>query len=134
VSISIAHYYNAHYKKIIEQKTFASSGIPTRISSVNSCYATTGGDHHNHYMWYGGNNMARWTGSSITNQYAAGVNMYSDLLPNEPKSTHLTRLHKLIVENSAILLGSNIQIHNPVHLLYYNNKLKLKGLRMEHNK
>ena len=39
------------------------------------------------------------------------------MLPNEPKRTHLTRLH-----NSAILLGSKIQADNAIYLLHYNNE------------
>ena len=81
-----------------------------------------GGAHHNYYMWYGGNHMARWAASGIANKYADGVNLHSDMLPNEPKRTHLTRLHNLISHNSAILLGSKIQADNPLYLLHYNNK------------
>ena len=97
---------------------------PEDISYVVMAWFASGGAHHNYYMWYGGNHMGRWAGSGITNQYAAGVNMHSDLLPNEPKRTHLTRLHKLITDNADILLGCKAQINNPVHLLYYNNKTK----------
>ena len=101
-----------------------SDRFPEDISYAILAWFASGGAHHNYYMWYGGNHMGRWAGSGITNKYADGVNMHSDLLPNEPKRTHLTRLHKLIAENDAILLASKIQINNPVHLLYYNNKTK----------
>ena len=104
--------------------TARTNRTPEEISYAVLAWFASGGAHHNYYMWYGGNHMGRWAGSGITNQYAAGVNMHSDLLPNEPKRTHLTRLHKLIAENAAILLESKAQINNPVHLLYYNNKTK----------
>ena len=97
---------------------------PEDISYAVLAWFASGGAHHNYYMWYGGNHMGRWAASGITNEYADGVNMYSDLLPNEPKRTHLTRLHKLIAQNEDILLGSKVQINNPVHLLWYNNKTK----------
>ena len=97
---------------------------PEDISYAVLAWFASGGAHHNYYMWYGGNHMGRWASSGITNEYADGVNMYSDLLPNEPKRTHLTRLHKLIAQNEDILLGSKVQINNPVHLLWYNNKTK----------
>ena len=55
-----------------------------------------GGTYHNYYIWYGRNHMRRWAASGIANKYADGVNLHSDMLPNEPKRTHLTRLHNLI--------------------------------------
>jgi len=97
---------------------------PEDVAYTVLAWFARGGSHHNYYMWYGGNHMGRWAGSSITNQYADGVNMHSDLLPNEPKRTHLMRVHKLIADHSAILLASKIQVNNPVHLLYYDKKTK----------
>ena len=97
---------------------------PEEMAYVVLAWFSRGGSHHNYYMWYGGNHMGRWAGSGIANQYADGVNMHSDLLPNEPKRTHLMRVHKLIADNSAILLGSKIQVNTPIHLLYYDNKTK----------
>ena len=87
-----------------------------------------GGSHHNYYMWYGGNHMGRWAASGITNKYADGANMHSDMLPNEPKRSHLIRLHKLIHNISNILLSSDIQVRNPVYLQHYNaTTKKLEG-------
>jgi len=97
---------------------------PEEMAYVVLAWFARGASHHNYYMWYGGNHMGRWAGSGIANQYADGVNMHSDLLPNEPKRTHLMRVHKLISDNSAILLGSKIQVNNAIHLLYYDNKTK----------
>ena len=67
------------------------------------------GAHHNYYMWYGGNHMGRSAAMGITNKYADGANLYSDMLPNEPKRSHLTKLYKLIDSISTVLLNSNIQ-------------------------
>ena len=94
---------------------------PEDMANVILAWFARGGSYHNYYMWYGGNHMGRWAGSGIANQYADGANMHSDLLPNEPKRTHLIRVHKLIADNSAILLGSKIQANNPVYLQCYNN-------------
>ena len=95
---------------------------PEDMAYVILAWFARGGAHHNYYMWYGGNHMARWAASGIANKYADGVNLHSDMLPNEPKRTHLTRLHNLISHNSAILLGSKIQADNPLYLLHYNSK------------
>ena len=95
---------------------------PEDMAYVILAWFARGGAHHNYYMWYGGNHMGRWAASGITNKYADGVNLHSDMLPNEPKRTHLTRLHNLISHNSAILLGSKIQADNPIYLLHYNNE------------
>jgi len=94
---------------------------PEDMANVILAWFARGGSHHNYYMWYGGNHMGRWAASGIANQYADGANMHSDLLPNEPKRTHLMRVHKLIAENSAILLSSKTQVHNPLYLQCYNN-------------
>ena len=96
---------------------------PEDMAYVILAWFARGGAHHNYYMWYGGNHMGRWAASGITNQYADGANLHSDMLPNEPKRTHLTRLHKLITDNSAILLGSKKQIDNPIYLLHYNKTI-----------
>jgi len=97
---------------------------PQDMAYVILAWFARGGSHHNYYMWYGGNHMGRWAGSGIANQYADGANMHSDLLPNEPKRTHLIRVHKLITENSAILLHSKIQVNKPVYLLHYDKSTK----------
>ena len=95
---------------------------PEDMAYVILAWFARGGAHHNYYMWYGGNHMGRWVASGIANKYADGVNLHSDMLPNEPKRTHLTRLHNLISDNSAILLGSKIQADSPEYLLHYSNK------------
>ena len=44
-------------------------------------WSSNGGVHHNnYYMWYGGNHVGQWMGSSVTNQYADSINVR--MLPN----------------------------------------------------
>ena len=99
---------------------FDSDRTPEDMAYVILAWFARGGAHHNYYMWYGGNHMGRWAASGITNKYADGANLHSDMLPNEPKKSHLTRLHKLIHNISTILLSSKIQACNPTYLLCYN--------------
>ena len=67
-------------------------------------------------MWYGGNHVGRWGSSSITNMYADGVNWHHDLLPNEPKHSHLTKLHTILANNNAALMQSPSQINHFIPL------------------
>ena len=97
---------------------------PEVVASRMLAWFARGGCHHNYYMWYGGNHMGRSAAMAIINSYEDGVNLHSDMLPNEPKRTHLTHLHKLIGDISGILLGSKIQARNPIYLQYYNNSTK----------
>ena len=97
---------------------------PEVMAYVVLTWFARGGCHHNYYMWYGGNHMGRSAAMGLTNKYEDGANLHSDMLPNEPKRTHLTRLHKLIGDISGILLASKIQANNPIYLQYYNGNTK----------
>jgi hypothetical protein len=68
-----------------------------------------GGSHHNYYMWYGGNHIASWAASGLTNQYGDGSNMHSSTLSNEPKRSHLAAMHRALAAMSAVILGDTIQ-------------------------
>ena len=94
---------------------------PQEMAYVILAWFARGGRYHNYYMWYGGNNMGRQAAMGITNKYADGVNLHHDMLPNEPKRTHLAKLHKVIHRISHVLLHSETQAHNPMYLLHYNN-------------
>ena len=94
---------------------------PEDISQAIMRWFARGGAHHNYYMWFGGNHFAQWAASSITNKYADGVNLHSDGLPNEPKKTHLQRLHKLLGTYSSVLLGCDSQINNPQLITVFNS-------------
>ena len=79
-----------------------------------------GGAHHNYYMWYGGNNFGRVAGACVATEYADGVNLRSDGLPNEPKKTHLQRLHLLLYKYGDVLLNSPSQVDNKQAVLRLN--------------
>ena len=90
------------------------------MSNVVMKWIARGGSYHNYYMWYGGNNFGRWAGSCVANEYATGVNLQSDGLPNEPKKTHLQRLHHLLGKYADYLLDSPSQVNNKQKVLVYN--------------
>lgn len=79
-----------------------------------------GGAHHNYYMWYGGNNFGRVGGACVATEYADGVNLRSDGLPNEPKKTHLQKLHLLLGKYGDVLLNSPSQVNNKQSVLLLN--------------
>lgn len=68
-----------------------------------------GAAHHNYYMWYGGNHVARWAGMAISNSYADTAPMHSDRLPNEPLHSHMSQLHMLLAEHAPTILASPMQ-------------------------
>lgn len=81
-----------------------------------------GGAHHNYYMWYGGNNFdRRAAGSCIATEYATGVNLQSDGLANEPKKTHLQRLHIFLSKFGDVLLNTSSQVNNKQTVLVFNS-------------
>ena len=93
---------------------------PQDMAYVVMKWFARGGAHHNYYMWYGGNNFGRLVGSCVTNMYADGVNLHSDMLANEPKKTHLSKLHDLLDAYSLPLLQSPSQVDNVTKVLVYN--------------
>lgn len=93
---------------------------PQDMAYVVMKWFARGAAHHNYYMWYGGNNFGRLAGSCITNMYADGVNLHSDMLANEPKKTHLSKLHNLLSTYSVSLLHSPSQVNNVTSVSVYN--------------
>jgi len=57
-----------------------------------------GGSHANYYMFSGGSNIERWAGAGITQYYAVDGPVCPDLLPHEPKYSHLTGLHMQVAK------------------------------------
>ena len=96
---------------------------PEDMAYVVMKWFARGAAHHNYYMWYGGNNFGRLAGSCITTMYADGVNLHSDMLANEPKKTHLSKLHDLLATYSISLLHSPSQVNNATHVLVYNESV-----------
>ena len=99
--------------------THTEDRTPQDMAYVILRWFARGGCHHNYYMWYGGSNFGSWMGASVAQMYADGVNLHSDGLPNEPKRSHLKRLHQVLAMFSTILLSCPIQAHNPekLHIL-----------------
>ncbi|CAH0514779.1 unnamed protein product [Peronospora belbahrii] len=69
-------------------------------------------------MYHGGNNYGRAASAGVTNMYADGVNLHSDGLSNEPKRSHLRKLHESLIECNDILLLNDRQLLNPHSLLH----------------
>jgi hypothetical protein len=80
---------------------------PTWASRIGNWFAL-GAAHHNYYMYYGGNHIENWGGASLTNRYGDGSNLHSDTLPNEPKRSHLARMHGALAAMSDALMGAPI--------------------------
>ena len=67
-------------------------------------------------MYHGGNHYDRTAAGGLANEYANGVNFHSDGLPNEPKKSHLQRMHLSIAQVSADLLAHPAQYKAGVSL------------------
>ncbi|GMF33126.1 unnamed protein product [Phytophthora lilii] len=72
-----------------------------------------GGAAHNYYMYHGGNNFGRAASAGVTTMYADGVNLHSDGLSNEPKRSHMRKLHEALIECNGILLQNDRQLFHP---------------------
>ncbi|KAG7400530.1 Beta-galactosidase 6 [Phytophthora boehmeriae] len=72
-----------------------------------------GGAAHNYYMYHGGNNFGRAASAGVTTMYADGVNLHADGLSNEPKRSHLRKLHNALIECNDILLLNERQLLYP---------------------
>jgi hypothetical protein len=64
-------------------------------------------------MYHGGNNYGRAASAGVTTMYADGVNLHSDGLSNEPKRSHLRKLHEALIECNDVLLRNERQVLNP---------------------
>ena len=60
----------------------------------------------------------------LPNEDPTGVNLQSDGLPNEPKKTHLQRLHHLLAKYADYLLDSPSQVSNKQKILVYNTRVR----------
>ena len=94
---------------------------PEDISFTVARWFARGGSHMNYYMYHGGNHYDRTAAGGTTNMYANGVNLHSDGLPNEPKHTHLNRLHYAIARVSGDLLAHDAQSGHAIVLPYRYN-------------
>ena len=63
-----------------------------------------------------GNHYDRTAAGGLATKYADGVNFHSDGLPNEPKKSHLMRLHQAIATVSANVLSFPAQYQSNISL------------------
>ena len=97
----------------------------TEMAFVIAKWFARGAAHHNYYMYYGGNNYGRYAaGSCITNMYAAGTNILFDGHFNEPKKSHLQRLHETIAKYSDDLLKYPPQVFDNKTVYIWNTSSK----------
>ncbi len=113
--------FNDWNKAYSEDEVGWANRSPEDMANVVALWMGAGGSHHNYYMWYGGNHISHWGGSSLANWYADGVNYHSDGLPNEPKRTHLQTLHNVLGSHQKPLLEDDIQVGNEIPLTPVNH-------------
>ena len=89
---------------------------PEEMAFVIATWFAGGGSHHNYYMWYGGNHVGWTAANGIASYYADGVNYHADGLPNEPKRSHLYKLHQILAQYQDVLLHDSIQYGNEIYL------------------
>eukprot|EP01084_Bolivina_argentea_P195535 335410_1 len=106
-------------------KTSKNNRTPQDMANVVTKWFGGGGSHHNYYMYLGGNHLENYAGSGIANWYSDGVNYHSDSLPNEPKRSHLNRLHQILADKQYILLSDQIQYGKEIPLKTNQSNLAL---------
>ena len=90
---------------------------PSDQSYVVALFVASGGSYHNYYMYYGGNNnLGNFAGSGIANEYADGVMIHSDGIPNEPKRSHIAKLQNILAQYQQPLLETDVQAGNEILL------------------
>jgi hypothetical protein len=70
-----------------------------------------------------GNTYERWVGAGVTTAYEQFSNLMSDGFPNEPKYSHLSRLHHVIRDIAAVVVNRQAQLNNFIPLQYYNESI-----------
>lgn len=75
------------------------------VARASMRWFARGGAHMNYYMFAGGNNFGATEGDAIATAYATDVNVCPDGLPNEPKFTHLARMHAALADVAELVLG-----------------------------
>ncbi|TMW60185.1 hypothetical protein Poli38472_000227 [Pythium oligandrum] len=86
---------------------------PKEVAYAIARWFAIGGAHHNYYMYHGGNNYGRSASAGVTTMYADGVNLHADGLSNEPKRSHLRKLHETLIACNEVLLSTDRQLHHP---------------------
>lgn len=98
---------------------------PEDVAYAVARWFAVGGAAHNYYMYHGGNNYGRAASAGVTTKYADGVNLHSDGLSNEPKRTHLRKLHEALIKCNEVLLRHDRQVLNPQTLPQFNRQVGL---------
>ncbi|KAF1329721.1 Beta-galactosidase 5, partial [Globisporangium splendens] len=107
------------YQKWAEEKpSNATTPPPDQRSASEVAYAVArwfavGGAAQNYYMYHGGNNYGRSASAGVTTMYADGVNLHADGLSNEPKRSHLRKLHKALISINNIVMRYERQLPYP---------------------
>ena len=76
---------------------------PQDVAYAVARWLARGGSHMNYYMYAGGQHTRNGAAAGVLNSYADGVNIHADLQPNEPKRSHLARLHTLMAARADAL-------------------------------
>jgi beta-galactosidase len=87
---------------------------PENLAYSVASWIAAGGSYHAYYMYHGGNHYGLNAASSITNMYADDVNLRSDGTTNEPKYSHLGRLHKLAAKHASTLMNQDTIVPMPL--------------------
>ena len=93
---------------------------PSALSFSLLRWLARGGSHLNYYVFFGGNNFGTSYGDSVTTAYANGALLRSDGLPNEPKRSHLARLHRVLASIAGELLSRPAQLGLNRSVEYFN--------------
>jgi beta-galactosidase len=81
-----------------------------------------GGTHLNYYMWMGGYNGGRASGTGVMNGYATDAPVCASGQPRYPKFAHFQALHHTIESVARILLDVPTQLNNATDIEHINNK------------
>jgi hypothetical protein len=90
---------------------------PEDVAYTVARWFSNGGDIHVYYMWFGGNHYESWGGAGVANMYANDVLLHSDATPNEPKYTHLAKLHLLVRKYAESILTLPFPLRDAVEVL-----------------
>ncbi|KAG7386664.1 Beta-galactosidase 6 [Phytophthora pseudosyringae] len=104
---------------------------PEDMAYAIARWFAVGGAAHNYYMYHGGNNYGRAASAGVTTMYADGVNLHFDGLSNEPKRSHLRKLHEALIECNDVLLRNDRQVLNPHDLPLEDNGQTIKASSLQ---
>ena len=100
----------------VANETGQGNRSPQDMAYVICKWFAGGGASHNYYMYAGGNHISWTAGSSITSYYDDGANYHGDGLANEPKKSHLSKLHFILGQNQQALLEDSIQYGHEIYI------------------